>query len=173
MTVTDANNCTATAEATVDQPVTITAVATATDALCNEAANGQVDLTVAGGTAPYTFLWSNGATTEDLTDLTAGTYSVTVTDANNCTATAEATVDQPVTITAVATATDALCNEAANGQVDLTVAGGTAPYTFLWSNGATTEDLTDVTAGTYSVTVTDANLCTATASATVNEPVML
>ena len=97
MTVTDANNCTATAEATVDQPVTITAAATATDALCNEAANGQVDLIVAGGTAPYTFLWSNGATTEDLTDLTAGTYSVTVTDANNCTATAEATVDQPVT----------------------------------------------------------------------------
>ena len=111
LTVTDANNCTATASATVAQPVTITAVATATDALCNEAANGQVGLEVSGGTTPYTFLWSNGATTEDLTDVPAGTYSVTVTDANNCTATASATVAQPVTITAVATATDALCNE--------------------------------------------------------------
>ena len=103
----------------------------------------------------------------------AGTYSVTVTDANNCTATASATVAQPVTITAVATATDALCNEAANGQVGLEVSGGTTPYTFLWSNGATTEDLTDAPAGTYSVTVTDANNCTATASATVLSPLLL
>ncbi len=146
--------------------------AIATDALCNGAADGSVDLTVSGGTAPFTYAWDNGETTEDISALAAGTYNVTITDANGCTATASAVVGEPTLLAGSAVATDALCNGAADGTVDLTVSGGTAPFTYAWSNGETTEDISTLAAGTYNVTITDANGCTATASATVNEPIL-
>jgi large repetitive protein len=134
---------------------------------CNWSSN----LTVTGGTAPYTYLWSNGATTEDLTNVVAGTYNVTITDANGCTTTASGTVTQPAAALAgTTTTTPVLCFGDATGAVNLTVTGGTAPYTYLWSNGATTEDLTNVIAGTYNVTITDANGCTTTASGIVTQP---
>ncbi|MBE1615962.1 SprB repeat-containing protein, partial [Flavobacterium sp. SaA2.13] len=116
--------------------------------------------TVTGGTAPYTYVWNTTATTQDLTGLPAGTYEVTVTDANGCTATASVTVTQPTVLSASGTATNVSCNAGSNGAVDLTVTGGTAPYTYVWNNAATTQDLTGLTASTYDVTVTDANGCT-------------
>ena len=116
---------------------------------CYEGMNGAIDLTVVGGTAPHTFLWSNGATTEDLTNLTAGTYTVTVTDANGFTATSSTTITQPPALVLTPIATDVQCNDGSDGDIDLTVSGGTAPYTYAWSNGATTQDLTNVPAGTY------------------------
>ncbi len=151
--------------------VEVAATAVATSASCF-GGNGAVNLTVSGGTTPYTFAWSNSATTEDLASVPAGTYTVTVTDANGCTATATATVTAPPQLLASAAATNALCF-GGNGAVNLTVSGGTTPYTFAWSNSATTEDLAGVPAGTYTVTVTDANGCTATASATVGQPAEL
>ena len=173
VTITDANFCTTQASATVAQPsAALDASATATDVKCFGESTGSVDLTVTGGTAPFTYLWSNGVTTEDLVNIVAGTYTVTVTDANLCTVTATATITQPAAaLDASATATDVKCFGEATGSVDLTVTGGTAPYTYLWSNAATTEDLVNVVAGTYTVTVTDANLCTATATVTVAQPV--
>ncbi|WP_417368168.1 T9SS type A sorting domain-containing protein [Flavobacterium beibuense] len=173
VTVTDANGCTTTASATVTEPTVLTATAVTTAVSCNGGNNGTADLTVTGGTAPYTFVWSNAATTEDLTGLVAGTYNVTVTDANGCNATALVTVTEPTALMASAVTTAVSCNGGSNGTVDLTVTGGTAPYTYAWSNTATTEDLTGLAAGTYDVTVTDANGCTATASATVTEPTVL
>ncbi len=171
VTVTDANGCTATASATVTQPVSaVSATAVATYATCGNA-NGSIDLTVSGGTSPYTYLWSNSATTEDINGLIAGTYSVTVTDANGCTASASATVNNAGAPTVVVTnTTNVLCFGQATGSINITVSGGAAPYTYLWSNNATTEDISGLAAGTYSVTVTDANGCTATASATVTQP---
>jgi gliding motility-associated-like protein len=173
VTVTDLNGCTITASATVNEPTALTASATATDVSCNGATDGSVDLTVGGGSPAYSFSWSNGATTEDLAAVGAGTYTVTVTDLNGCTITATATVNEPTALTASATATDVSCNGATDGSVDLTVGGGSPAYSFSWSNGATTEDLAAVGAGTYTVTVTDLNGCTITASATVNEPTAL
>ena len=172
VTVTDANLCTVTASATVSQPLAaLEASATATDVKCFGEATGSVDLTVTGGTAPYTYSWSNGATTEDLVNIVAGTYTVTVTDANLCTVTASATVAQPsAALDVFATVTDVKCFGESTGEVDLTVTGGTAPYTYSWSNGATTEDLVNIVAGVYTVTVTDANLCTATVPVTVSQP---
>jgi hypothetical protein len=167
VTVTDANGCTANAAATVTEPAAaLAASAVATDVLCFGAATGTVDLTVTGGTGPYSYLWSNGATTEDLTGLVAGSYSVTVTDANGCTANAAATVTEPAQLVATESHTPT-CLGTPDGAIDLTVAGGTAPYSYLWSNGATTEDLTGLVAGLYSVTVTDANGCIANAAATI------
>ncbi|GAA4035395.1 hypothetical protein GCM10022409_20050 [Hymenobacter glaciei] len=172
VTVTDANGCSATASATVGEPAQLRATSRVMDATCYDATNGSVDLTVSGGTAPYTYLWSNGATTQDLVALLAGTYTVTVTDANGCTTTCGGTVGRPTQLLASAQATGARC-ASGTGSVALTVSGGTSPFTFAWSNGATTQNLSAVGAGTYSVTVTDANGCSASASATVGAPTQL
>jgi|GEM_PF-426534 len=170
VTVTDANGCVASGAATLVDPLLATLNFSVVDPSCNGGTDGNIDLTVASGTAPYTFAWSNGATTEDITGLGAGTYSVTVTDANGCVVTGNAALVDPTMIVLTTVSTDLVCNGAANGAVDLTVSGGTLPYTFNWSNGATTEDLSGLTGGTFSVVVSDANGCTMTANATVIEP---
>ncbi|MDB5234507.1 MAG: hypothetical protein JWR44_1500 [Hymenobacter sp.] len=173
VTVTDANGCSTTGSATVAESVQLLAAASKTDASCANSADGAITLALTGGVAPFTFLWSNGATSQNLSGLMAGTYSVTVTDARGCTATAQAAVGQPANLRASATGTDATCFGSSNGTVTLTVAGGTAPYTFLWANGATTQNLTGVGAGTYSVTVTDAHGCSTGSSAAVGQPALL
>jgi len=139
------------------------------DETCSQA-DGAVDITVSGGATAYTFDWSNGATTEDLTGLQAGTYSVTVTDANGCIVMSTATTLTNNTFgfgVAGAQLTDELCGDGA-GAIDLTIAGGTPGYTFLWSSGATTEDLTGLSAGTYDVTVSDNAGCATLASYVIN-----
>ncbi|MES2873842.1 MAG: hypothetical protein V4708_08980, partial [Bacteroidota bacterium] len=172
VTVTDANNCTATASVIIIQPAAALALATSkTDITCFGASSGAINLSVTGGTAPYSYAWTGGITTEDLTGLAAGTYNVTVTDANNCTATTSVIITQPASALALTSAkTDVLCFGATNGSVNLSVTGGTAPYTYAWTGGITTEDLTGLAAGTYNVTVTDANNCTATASVIIIQP---
>src|SRR5690606_37493810 len=172
--VTDAKGCTETATATVTEPTVLSASAVTTSVSCNGGSNGTVNLTVTGGTAPYTYVWSNTATTEDMIGLTAGTYDVTVTDAKGCTATASATVTEPTVLMAsLSSQTNIACNGGTTGSATITVTGGTAPYTYTWSNGATTATITNVVAGTYNVTVTDANGCTDTASVTLTEPTAL
>ena len=174
VTVTDANGCTATTSATVSQPASaLTVSVSGTENVdCHGGNDGAVDISVSGGTTTYSYSWSNDATTEDLSSVPAGTYTVTVTDANGCTATASATVSQPASALSVSVAgtTSVKCYDGNDGAVDISVSGGTATYSYLWSNDATTEDLSGLTAGTYTVTVTDANGCTATASATVSQP---
>ena len=173
VTITDANGCTDTSSVTITEPAVLAANRMATNVTCNGGNDGTIDLTVTGGTAPYTYLWNNTAITEDLIGLTAGTYSVTVTDANGCTATESVTLTEPTLLSALATATNVSCNGGNDGTVDLSVTGGTAPYTYAWDNTATTEDMIGLTAGTYNVTVTDANGCTATAAATITESTLL
>src|SRR5690606_23340559 len=126
----------------------LTASAVTTTVSCNGGSNGTIDLTVTGGTAPYTFAWSNTATTEDMTGLTAGTYDVTVTDANGCTTTASVTVNEPTVLSAsISSQTNIACNGGATGSATVTVTGGTASYAYLWSNGATTATATGLAAG--------------------------
>ncbi len=139
----------------------ISASAVADDVKCYGASTGTIDLTVADGTAPLNYLWSNGATTEDLADIPAGNYSVTVTDANQCVAIVDdIIVLQPSEgISALHVVTDISAFGAHDGAIDVTVTGGTPPYSFLWNNDATTEDLSDLGPGLYSVTITDANGC--------------
>ncbi|GEO03234.1 hypothetical protein AAE02nite_08980 [Adhaeribacter aerolatus] len=118
---------------------------------------GSIDLTVTGGTAPYTYKWNAGVTTQDVSAASPGLYTVTVTDATGCSAMTSVYVGQknnPMILTS--SHIDATAGGGMDGSVNLSVIGGTGPYTFMWSNGATTEDLTMVAAGTYTVTVTDA-----------------
>ncbi len=144
-----------------------------TNNLCNGAAAGAIDLTVTGGIPPYAFIWSTGATSEDISSLAAGTYSVTVTDAVSGTITGSWAVTEPDAISLTASTKPASCPGAADGKVDLTVSGGTPGFTFIWSNGATTQNISGVTAGVYQVTVTDQNNCVITGSwaVPVNSPV--
>ncbi len=163
VTVTDAFQCTATASAVVSQPAAaLTASATATNILCNGASTGAVNLTVSGGTigSGYTYVWSNSATTEDLSGIAAGTYQVTVTDANTCTVIVSQVVTQPQPLVLTANVIHAACAAGTDGSIDLTVAGGTVTYSYSWSNGAVTEDITGLSPGSYTVTVTDNNGCT-------------
>jgi gliding motility-associated-like protein len=174
--ITDANACTTTASATITQPTLLTSSGTVSDLTCFQAMNGGIDLSVNGGNGSYTYLWSNSIGTQDLSDIAAGTYSVTVTDANGCIITQSFVVTEPPVLIATAIVTtdfngyEVSCNGSANGLVNLTVVGGTAGYTFVWSNGSTTEDLSSIGAGMYNVTVTDANGCLETAAVTLTEP---
>ncbi|MCR9101591.1 MAG: SprB repeat-containing protein, partial [bacterium] len=142
LTVTDANGCTdvATATVTVNDPPSVTA--NGTDATCGES-NGSAEA-IASGNAPFTYEWSTGATTAVINDLSAGTYTVTVTDAKGCQATTNTTISNQGGPTLAISPTDVDCFGASTGSVSLTVNGGTAPFQFNWSNGATTEDLNNV-----------------------------
>ncbi|MFH1321817.1 MAG: PKD domain-containing protein [Bacteroidota bacterium] len=172
VTVTDANGCVATDCITITEPGAILLTITGTDILCFGECTGEADLTVTGGISPYTYLWNpGGLTAEDIVNLCANTYTVTVTDSNSVTATASVTINEPAAALSLsATATDVTCNNGSNGAIDLTVNGGTPPYTYNWSTSDTTEDLTNLSAGTYSIVVTDNNGCTINESYTIDEP---
>ena len=171
--LTDATNCVVTASIVIGEPTAISISDTTTPALCNMN-NGSADLTVTGGTAPYTYLWNTTSTEEDPIDFGPGNYTVVVTDANDCTASHEIMIDSPGQPTVTVEPYSATCNGDSDGGINLTVSGGTGPFVYAWNTGGvTTEDLADVPAATYSVSVTDANGCTYEYSGLVTEPDVL
>ena len=176
VTVTDNNSCTTTASVTITQPSTVSAgIIGNTGVSCFGGNNGNATVSATGGTGPYTYLWSpNGGNTATGTGLTAGSYTVTVTDNNGCIITATTSITQPNLLTATITSTNnVLCNGGA-GSATVTAGGGTLNYSYLWTpNGGNTATGAGLTAGSYTVTVTDANGCTATAGVTITEPLAL
>ena len=175
VTIMDANGCSSTSSATVTEPTILVAASVVdSNTTCNGFANGGATASATGGTMPYTYSWSNSATTASITGVTAGTYSVTIVDANGCSSTSAATVTEPA-ILAISSVVDSniTCNGLSNGGVTASATSGTAPYTYAWSNSATTASITGVTAGTYSVTIMDANGCSSTSVSTVMEPAIL
>jgi len=184
-TVMDGNGCSATQSVTIIQASTIAVTLTPTAASSCTAANGAITASVTGGTAPFTYTWvaSNGGiipagqvNSLNLTGLTGGTYTLTVMDANGCAGTQSATITQPNGFTVAATSTPLTNCALPDGSVSITIAGGSAPFTFVWTatnNGVipagqvNSQNLTGLIAGTYTVTVTDANGCTGTASASI------
>ncbi len=168
--VTDANGCTESITVTIGEPLALNGFAQITPVACQGEATGAINLTAERGTPAYTFAWSNGAVTEDISGLTAGNYTVTITDANNCVLVQTYTVGTVSPLTVLGTVIPVDCFGASTGGVDLEVSGGSGTYAYVWSNGSLNEDLTNVPAGDYTVTVTDANECTGIASFTVTEP---
>ncbi len=161
VTVSDVNLCTATLSTTIAISSGPTTQFVSTNVLCNGASIGAINLTVNGGSAPYSYLWSNNSNVQDLNNIPAGNYSVTVTDANNCSVTGAVLITQPSAIQVNETHVDASCGNS-NGTIDITVSGGTLPYSYIWSNSSNTEDLNNLAIGNYSITVTDGNNCSAT-----------
>ncbi len=172
VTITDNNGCWDSASVTLTEPTALVASATVSSTLdCNGDSDGQVTASGTGGTSPYIYSWNTGGTAALETSLGAGTYSVTITDANGCTASNSVTLTQPATLVASSSLdSDVTCNGGADGGVTASATGGSSPYIYLWNNSATTATISGVAAGTYTVTVTDANGCTSTSSKTVTEP---
>jgi hypothetical protein len=176
VTATDANGCTATSGTiTLTQPAAIAITPTVTNISCNGSTTGAISLAVTGGTGTLTYAWNDGATTQNRTSLAAGTYSVTVTDANNCTKTQTGmVVTQPAAALSLsATAVNVACYGNSTGSINLTATGGTTPYGYDWGGSISTEDRATLPAGNYAVTVTDAKGCTAVLSKTITQPVAL
>jgi hypothetical protein len=170
VTVTDANSCTATQSFTITEPVQLTASSgTQTNVSCNGGSNGSATVNVTGGTGTYIYAWvPSGGTGATATGLSAGTYTVTVTDANSCTTTQSFNITEPNVLNAsVITQTNISCSGLSDGSITINVTGGVTPYTYLWSNGSTTKDINGLAAGNYTLTITDANNCSVTKSATL------
>ena len=129
--------------------------------------NGSINITVANGVTPYSYVWSTGATNEDRSNLSSGNYSVTVFDANGCSGTRSFTLTQPSAVVVTGVFTNASCNT--GGSINITVSGGTAPYTYNWGNGIITEDRTGLNPGNYVVTVMDNRSCAAVKSFAITQ----
>lgn len=172
VTVTDAHACSVTSSGTVTQPdAALSVTAAVTDVSCYGNNTGEIHLMVNGGATPYTYQWSNGQQTGSLYNMNAGIYHATVTDANGCVAEMADTIHAPeASLIAMATIGNVSCYQGANGTVQLSVSGGSAPYNYLWNEGSISQNLFGVKAGNYQVTVTDAHQCTTTVSAHVLEP---
>ncbi|MDX2281300.1 MAG: T9SS type A sorting domain-containing protein [Saprospiraceae bacterium] len=168
VTVIDQNGCTNTQSVAVNAfNCTIAAQISTVNISCFGAVNGMANVTLTGAGAPVTYSWNNGATTATIANLNPGTYTVYIVDANNCPATVQTSITEPALLAANAAANAETSFSGNNGTATLNPIGGVAPYTFAWSNGASTQTITGLAPGNYVVVVTDANACTAQQSVTV------
>jgi len=169
VTVSDQNDCSVTEIYTINEGSNNAEITAANNVTCDGANDGSATVGMLTGTPPYSFLWSNGQTTATATNLSAGTYSVTVTDDNACIAIASITILAPPPIVLSPASTPVSCNGGSDGTASIGPTGGVPPYVFSWSNGDDNSSIT-APAGTYSVTVTDANGCMASISIAITEP---
>jgi gliding motility-associated-like protein len=165
VTVTDGNGCIASTSVVITEPTPLTSSFTNTNVKCFGGSTGSSTVNVAGGTPPYTYLWTPGNyTTQTITNLTQGTDTVHIKDANGCVKIINTTITQPTGMTLTETHIPANCN-LSNGSATVAVAGGTGPYTYSWSTlptAQTTITASALAANTYVVTVKDSNACTQT-----------
>ena len=143
---------------TISEPIPLSVSGFITQAQCG-GTDGGIDLSVSGEFPPFTFLWSSGETTEDLTGIGAGTYTVIVTDANGCSDSATYNLNNISSINITSNVTSVTCSGGLNGAIDVTTSGGTSPYTFAWNSGEATEDIGAIGAGLYTLTISDASGC--------------
>ncbi len=169
VTVTDANGGVFIDSLTVNEPDSLALNPGFSPIACSSPNSGEAFVAPAGGTPIYTIAWNNSATTDTIGGLSAGTYSVTVTDANGCADSTSLTISGAVGLTATLATTDVNCFGGNDGTVQASPSGGASPYNYLWSNSDVTA-LTTVAAGTYTVTITDNGGCTTIDSAIVTEP---
>jgi gliding motility-associated-like protein len=178
--VTDANGCTKPIDVTLTQPSKLLGTLHSTDITCVSplSDNGSVDLQVTGGFAPYSYLWSNNAISEDISDLTEGAYSVVVTDVDGCQWYDTIQINPPPPVEYSRILSDYLgynisCSGLSDGSIDVTISNGLAPFQFTWTGPdgfiATTEDIANLKAGDYTLNILDANFCTATELITLTE----
>ncbi len=167
ITISDASGLSETMTIVVDEPDPIEVDLIVQDVSCYGEFDGQCILgPITGGCSPYAYIWSTGATTPSLFNLSAGTYVITITDCNGCNKIENFVVTEPPPISIQLSASCSL-NDPASGSIDATVSGGILPYSFIWNNGVTTEDISNLSADEYILTVVDDNGCTAVTTATV------
>jgi|GEM_PF-4747245 len=159
LTASDSTGCVVVDSIVINEPAALAISDSSANITCFGDMDGFIDLSVAGGTPGYSYAWSTGDTISMLSSLGAGSYAVTVTDANGCVSNDSIAISEPTAVAATRAVTDESAPGANDGAIDITVSGGTAGYTYVWSNGATTEDISGLTGGVYCVTITDANGC--------------
>lgn len=172
VTVTDANNCNQTLNVNIPEAPIFTVNPVVKNISCFGANDGSIALNFVGGIAPITLTWNDGAVTGTTrNNLKPGSYTVTIVDGKPCTISRTFIILEPQLLVLSANLTNAFdCANANSGGINLLVSGGSAPFTYVWSNGATTEDLSNIPAGNYLVTVTDANGCNKQAQYSINRP---
>ncbi len=175
VTVTDGNSCQATAIANVPEQASVVYTTAGSTLNCFGDANGTASINVTGGTPPFNFLWSNGSTDGTISNLTAGNYSITLTDGTGCNAVDNVMVMEPTEIMLQVNQTDALCFGSSTGTATVNASGGTDVFTYQWNDplSQTTAIATNLSMGSYVVTVTDSNGCFKTIESTVGEPTIL
>lgn len=174
VTVRDANGCTNSADATVDAGSTYTGTTTSTPTACSGASTGSLTVTPTGGVAPYEYSIDGGTTWQSsdvFINLTDGTYTITIRDANSCTGTVDGTVAAGSTYSGTATSTPTACSGVSTGTLTVTPNGGTAPYEYSIDGGTTWQnanEFTNLAEGAYTITIRDVNGCTGTADGNVS-----
>ncbi len=175
VTVQDAENCKWKSIFVLTQPSVLTITNNIVSHVrCNGNSDGSIQLTSGGGVSPYSFTWNDGNTMEDRTNFAAGTYIVTLSDAHDCDFIRSINVTQPSVLTISSLLyTHVSSPGGTDGQIDISISGGTPAYVYFWSNSAVTQDISGLSTGTYSVTVTDQHLCTDTGTIFIDELVGL
>ena len=170
--LTDENGCFIDSNVTVLEPNLLVVDTTTQDSVsCNGTNDGAAYVAVSGGNGIYTYLWSDGQATDTASNIIAGTYNVTITDQNLCSIDTSVTVLEPTPLLVDTTSQDSvLCNGSSNGAAYVGVIGGNGSYSYLWSDGQTTDTASNIAAGTYQVTITDQLSCSIDTNVTVLEP---
>ncbi|MFN0176339.1 MAG: choice-of-anchor L domain-containing protein [Saprospiraceae bacterium] len=167
-------SCTATSAVTLTEPTELFATASPHDVTCFGLVTGTAAVHPIGGTLPYTYVWNNGLLTDSISNLLAGTYTVTVSDANGCQKTTSMQVFEPAAIQILtALNRSPSCFGLSDGQLTTYAVGGTTPFVFVWNTGQVNQGITNVAAGTYTVTATDGNGCSQVKTETVTQPALL
>lgn len=172
-TITDGASASIVKSFTLTQPTPLTtSISSQTNIACNGGSNGSATVTASGGTPGYTYSWSpSGGTAATATDLAAGTYDCTIIDANSCSVVQSVTITQPILLTASTSQTNVTCAGGSTGMAAVTASGGTPGYTYSWSpSGGTGATASGLTAGDYTCTITDANLCSITKLFSITAP---
>ncbi len=175
VTVSDTNGCNIVLTITITEPDVLNPVLLdILDVTCNGGSNGAGFINVTGGTEPYTYLWSNGATTEDLNGVGAGDYTVQITDANGCDTSFTLVISQPTPMVAfIENQVNVYCAGNNTGEASVNISGGVPGYTYLWDNGQTTQTVADLSAGPHSITIRDANNCITIVNFVITESIVL
>src|SRR5690554_682762 len=174
VTVTDAKNRSVTDTVTISSPDEILIDFDYSDISCHGETNGWASVNPSGGVGPYTVLWSTNDSTDTINSLIAGHYSVTVTDSTGCIVTKDFDVIEPAILSAAISSSNVSITGGNNGSATVSVSGGTAPYSYLWTpSGQTTDTASNLTAGTYVVDITDAMGCTTQETVVITEPIPL
>ena len=168
--VTDGNGCVTAVPFNMLQPTRLLSSATSSSISCYGGNNGQATISVNGGVAPYSYLWSNGLTTSSISNLLVGNYSVIVTDSKGCTSTASATISQPIILASSTVVNNVRCFNQTSGSAIVSATGGSSIYTYQWSNGQTGQMAIGLSAGNYQVIATDSRGCSVTSSFIVSQP---
>lgn len=175
VTVIDLNGCIADTSISITQPQPLNVVGLKQNVDCYGNATGAINTTVNGGTPPYNYLWNNNDTTNSLTNLTAGNYSLTVSDSNNCFVEIPLIgIFQPDSLYIdQETINNINCYNDSTGSIQISITGGVSPYEYYWNNGDTINQITELKQGSYQITITDSNNCVFIDSFTVNQPTQL